>query len=92
LRTCVSIRSRHNRIGRQQINALSRQIIGRANVNTEELRSLQIPLPPLDVQREIMRHVAIGREKIAHERKKAENRAREIETEVEELILGTKQL
>jgi type I restriction enzyme, S subunit len=40
-------------IGRQQINALSRQIIGQANINTEELRSLQIPLPPLSFQKQI---------------------------------------
>jgi restriction endonuclease S subunit len=77
-------------LGRQQINAMSRQIIGQANINSEELRSLQIPLPPLDVQRDIMRRVAKGRAEIAREREAAQRRARDIEAEIEALILGTK--
>lgn len=77
-------------LGRQQIDALSRQIIGQANVNSEELRSLQIPLPPLDVQRDIMRRVAEGRAEIAREREAAQQRARDIDKEIEALILGTR--
>lgn len=79
-------------IGRQQINALSRQIIGQANINTVELRSLQIPLPPLTVQQQIMERVASGRAEIAREREAAENLSRSINAEVEALILGTKSL
>jgi type I restriction enzyme, S subunit len=79
-------------IGRQQINALSRQIIGQANVNSEELRSLKIPLPPVAVQKRIMRHVAAGRAEIARERTAAEDLAREIDAEIEAIILGTKPL
>jgi type I restriction enzyme S subunit len=79
-------------IGRQQIDALSRQIIGQANINTEEIRSLHIPLPPLDVQREIVRRVEQGRAEIAREREIAAVRAREAEAEVEALILGTRKL
>jgi len=37
--------------GRIQIDQVSRQIAGMTNVNAEELRLLEIPLPPLDVQR-----------------------------------------
>jgi type I restriction enzyme S subunit len=37
-------------IGRAQIDQLSRQIAGMTNINTGELRSLEIPLPPLAVQ------------------------------------------
>ncbi|MHB1155930.1 MAG: restriction endonuclease subunit S [Phycisphaerales bacterium] len=33
--------------GRIQINRVSRQIVGMTNINAEELRDLQIPLPPL---------------------------------------------
>ncbi|MCX5823171.1 MAG: restriction endonuclease subunit S [Deltaproteobacteria bacterium] len=79
-------------IGRQQINALSRQIIGQANVNSVELRSLQIPLPTLSVQKQMMERVAEGREKIAREREAANRIAREINAEVEALILGTKKV
>jgi len=77
-------------IGRQQIDALSRQIIGQANVNSEELRGLQIPLPPLPVQKKIMERVASGRAEIAREREAAERLAQEITADVEAMILGTK--
>jgi type I restriction enzyme, S subunit len=79
-------------IGRQQINALSRQIIGQANVNSEELRGLQIPLPPLAVQRQIMERVAVGRAEIARERDKVEKVAKNVNADVQSLILGPKPL
>ena len=79
-------------IGRQQINALSRQIIGQANINSVELQGLQIPLPPLIVQKQIMERVASGREEIAREREDADRMTWEIDAEIEALILGTKTL
>ena len=79
-------------IGRQQIDAMSRQIIGQANINSEELRGLQIPLPPLDVQQTIARRVKEGRAEIAHELENADREASEAKAEVEALILGTKKL
>jgi type I restriction enzyme, S subunit len=79
-------------IGRQQINALSRQIIGQANVNSEELRSLRIPLPPLAEQKQIMQRVTDGRSEIAREREATQTLATSIRAEVEALILGTKSL
>ncbi len=79
-------------IGRQQINALSRQIIGQANVNSEELRGLQIPLPPVAVQKQIMQRVDARRAEIARERKAAEDLGNAINTEMESLILGTRTL
>lgn len=79
-------------IGRQQVDALSRQIIGQANINSEEIRSLQIPLPPLKVQREIMQRVSEGQAEIAHQRAAARQRADEAKAELEALILGTKKV
>jgi len=79
-------------IGRQQIDALSRQIIGQANVNSVELRGLQIPLPPLAVQEKIMERVADGRAEIAREQDAAERLSKEIIADVEALILGSKTL
>lgn len=79
-------------IGRQQINALSRQIIGQANINSVELRGIQIPLPPLAVQEKIMEHVADARSEIAREQESAERLSNEIIAEVEALILGSKTL
>ena len=40
--------------GRLQIDRLSRQIIGMTNINSEELRALRIPLPPIDRQRRLV--------------------------------------
>jgi len=79
-------------IGRQQINALSRQIIGQANINSVELRGLKIPLPPLSVQKQIIERVEAGREEIAREREAADRITREINAEIEDLILGTKKV
>jgi len=79
-------------IGRQQINALSRQIIGQANVNSEELRGLQIPSPPPTVQKEMMRRVMNGRMEMARECKAADELSNAINTELEALILGIRRL
>jgi type I restriction enzyme S subunit len=79
-------------IGRQQIDALSRQIIGQANINSKELRGLRIPLPPLPVQKQIMQRVAVGRAEIAREREDAERTEKNINAEIEALILGIKKL
>jgi type I restriction enzyme, S subunit len=76
-------------IGRQQIDALSRQIIGQANVNSKELLSLQIPLPPLSVQSEIIQRVANGRAKSARDNEAMERIERDINRDIEALILGS---
>ena len=46
----------------------------------------------MSVQREIMVRVAAGREEIARETAKAERLSREINDEIEALILGTKKI
>ena len=51
-----------------------------------------VPVPPLDVQRDIVRRVEAGRAEIARERESAQRRAHEAEAEVEALILGARQL
>jgi type I restriction enzyme S subunit len=79
-------------IGRQQIDALSRQIIGQANINSVELRGLEIPLPPLEVQRNIVSQIEQWKVVIDRERAAAEHKSYEIKAEVEALILGTKKL
>jgi len=66
--------------------------IGQANVNGEELRSIQIPLPPVVVQNGIMRLIEKGRFEIAHEGAAAERKSHEIKAEIEALILGTKSI
>jgi type I restriction enzyme S subunit len=75
-------------ICRRQIDALSRQIIGQANINTEELRSLLIPLPPLSVQHGVVREMNECRKAIALEKEAAERRLKEVESEVQAPLLG----
>ena len=75
-------------IGRRQINALSRQIIGQANINSQELRSLQIPLPSLEIQHEIMDRVTEGKAEIVDERNSSEWLRQKTKKETEEMILG----
>jgi type I restriction enzyme S subunit len=79
-------------IGRQHIDALSRQIIGQANVNSEELRSLQVPLPPLSIQGKLVELVAKRREEIAKLRAKTKAIVEAAKADVEAMILGTKKV
>lgn len=76
-------------LGRQQVDAVSRQIM-QSNINSDELRDLEIPLPPLLVQNEIMRRVAAGSLEITRERIAADRLVDKINAEVEALILSTK--
>ncbi|CAG0988872.1 partial Type-1 restriction enzyme EcoKI specificity protein, partial [Anaerolineae bacterium] len=75
---------------RAQIEAAARTAVGNYAIGTHDIWNLQIPLPPLDVQRDLMRRVAEGRAEIARERAAAQQRARDIEAEIEALILGTR--
>jgi type I restriction enzyme, S subunit len=47
--------------GRIQIDQVSRQIAGMSNVNAEELRRLEVPLPPMDVQRQLVDELETAR-------------------------------
>lgn len=75
---------------RAQIAAAARTAVGNYAIGSEDIWNLQIPLPPVPVQREIMARVAAGRDEIAHAKAKAERLSREINAEIEALILGTK--
>jgi type I restriction enzyme S subunit len=77
-------------VGRGHFFRSAKTSSGLGTINSDEVRSAPIPLPPLDVQRDIMRQVAAGRAEIARERAAAQQRAHDIEEEIEALILGTK--
>jgi hypothetical protein len=49
-------------------------------------------LPPLTVQKEIVERIAAQRQEIAREREAANHLARDIDAEIEALILGSKGL
>ncbi len=76
-------------IGRKQIDALSRQIIGQANINSQELRSLLLPLPPLDIQQKIMRHIKTNKQAALSKTQKTTMLWQETQEKIEKLILGT---
>jgi restriction endonuclease S subunit len=57
-----------------------------------ELERVLVPVPPLEMQKEIMKQVKDGQDKIARERETAEKKSLEIKTEIEALILGTKRI
>jgi type I restriction enzyme S subunit len=78
-------------LGRQQVDAVSRQIM-QSNINSEELRALELPLPSLAIQKQIMSRVSAGCEEIACEREIAERQAEDIHTDIEALIVGTKRV
>jgi len=77
---------------RVQIEAVARTAVGNYAIGSEDIWNLQIPLPPLPVQKQIMERVEAGREAIAREKAKAERLSREINAEIEALILGTKRV
>ena len=60
-----------------------------ASINSNDLRELPVPLPPLDIQRDILQDVQAGRAEIARLRADAERVRRTARAEVEALILGT---
>jgi len=47
--------------GRAQIDRVSRQIAGMTNVNAEEIKALQVPLPPPDIQRQLVAEMQAAR-------------------------------
>lgn len=72
--------------GRLQIDRVSRQIIGMANVNTKEVRAFQVPLPPLDVQRGIVEDVQTAAEEVTELRRLAVHQEAQSERLVDELV------
>lgn len=77
-------------IGRGHFFRSAKTSSGLGTINSDEVRNAPIPLPPLDVQQDIMRRVAARRAEIARERAAAQHRAAEAAAEIEALILGTK--
>jgi type I restriction enzyme S subunit len=73
--------------GRQQVDSISRQIM-QNNINAQEIRTLRVPLPPLEVQRKLVERVMAARAEMARERAAAAQLCQTIANEVEALILG----
>ena len=61
-------------------------------IGAEDIVNFPIPVPPLSVQQQIIDQIAAARQEIARERETADRLSREINAEIEALILGTKKL
>ena len=79
-------------LGRGHFFRAAKTSSGLGTINSEQVRNAPLPLPPLKVQREIVRRVEESCAEIACEREQAARRARESEAEVEALILGTQKI
>ena len=58
---------------RNQIDAISRQITGQANINSVEMGNLLFPLPPLPIQNQIADRISSIKQEIKTLRNEAEN-------------------
>lgn len=76
------------KIIRSQIDLLSRQILGQANINVEELKSLRFPLPPLKTQREIVAKIDSIKQKANDCMKESLELEKYARKRFEEAILG----
>lgn len=76
-------------VGRQQINLLSRQIM-QNNINSQELRSLTLPLPPLHIQKKIIRQINLKRRESLYLNIEAKNLLEKTTIAVEQMMLGLK--
>lgn len=52
-------------VGRRQIDRLSRQALGMANINSDEIRALHVPIPPIDLQRNFAAEAAALRRQVS---------------------------
>lgn len=68
---------------RKQIDLISRQVLGQANVNLTELKDFLIPLPPLKIQDKIVKHINSEKDKIKLLKSEAEDLRKQAKTEFE---------
>ena len=73
---------------KNQINAVSRRIIGQANVNTQEMGNLRLPLPPLAKQDEIVSKVEHIKAEIASNKEGSNKLIEDIRDEIRDIVIG----
>ena len=75
-------------LGRSFFQSNARTTVGMWKIGAEDIREFPVPLPPVAVQRTIIRIVKEKRDSIASEREKIDQRGASIAQEIEEMILG----
>ena len=79
----------NSQIGRTQIDMISRQILGQANINSQELQDFVFPIPPKNIQTEIASKIRKMKEEIASLKKEAEEIRKEAKEEFEKKIFNS---
>ncbi len=68
--------------------SLCRAIIGQANINLHELKTIKIPLPPLEKQKEIVEFLDVQFQALEKIRKLKENAEKTIKLILEKEVFG----
>ena len=79
-------------IGRSFFQSSARTAVGMWKIGAEDIADFPTPVPPLPVQQQIIRQVNLARTEISRKRENAEQVSREINAEIEALILGTRRI
>jgi restriction endonuclease S subunit len=74
-------------IGQKVLDKLKRPV-ARANINLEEISSIQIPLPPIEKQEEIAAHISRIRARAKQLQQQAADALEQAKQSVEKMILG----
>lgn len=74
---------------RAQIEAAARTAVGNYAIGGKDIWNFDIPLPPIDTQRQLVERIAVARAEIARERAAAARLATDTAAQIESLILGT---
>ncbi len=77
----------HSRPYKIWVNAIQRKT-GQPNINAQEYKSLQIPIPPLQQQTKIAEHITKIRNKVKQLKREAKQGLEQAKQEVEAMILG----
>lgn len=77
-------------LGRSFFQSNARTAVGMWKIGGEDIANFPIPIPPLQVQLEIIEHINNARAEIAREREALEKLCNNIKAEIEAMILGTK--
>ncbi len=77
-------------IGRVQINTISRQVLGQANINSRELQDFTFPFPPLEIQNKIADQIDAWKKEIKTKKEQAEAIKQQAKEVFEKSLFETK--
>lgn len=79
-------------VGRSHFKSNARTAVGMWKIGAEDIKNFPLPLPPISVQRQIVRRLAAGRGRVSGARETAFALERQIRTDMEAYLLGTKKV